>query len=197
MIAAANVYNEGAIDAPQCHSRQQQRVRQITQLHAIAKLSHKEFSAIVEANEPLIVLLEYTLACNTMLTKDSIDARLGSVRLPTTVKQTHIVLTNVCDVVAVEIHFRLVSVSIKLYTSVCFGPVEVVADGSIHLTFDLAGHVKEKNWFEVWRERSGLIPLHMNYNTGSGVNCKAVCATLLTVTQGRWKDRRSLQYGDR
>jgi hypothetical protein len=77
-----------------------------------------------------------------MLTENSIDARFGSVRLPTTVKQTHIVLTYVCNVVAVQVHFRLTSFGVKLYTSVVFRPIEVVADSSIHLTFDLAGHVK-------------------------------------------------------
>ncbi len=148
---------KGAIDAPMCHSGQQQRVGQITQLHAITKLSHEELSAIVEANEPLIVLLEYTLACNTMLTENSIDARFGGVRLPTTIKQTHIVLTYVCNVVAVQIHFRLVSFRVKLYTSVCFGPVEVVADSSIHLTFDLAGHVKRFVELKVVWTRLGAI----------------------------------------
>jgi hypothetical protein len=143
---------KGAIDAPMCCLGEQQRVGQITQLHTIAKLSHEELSAIVEANEPLIVLLEYTLTCNTMLTENSIDARFGGVRLPTTIKQTHIVLTYVCNVVAVQIHFRLTSFGVKLYTSVCFGPVEIVADGSIHLTFDLAGHVKRfVNLRVVWR----------------------------------------------
>ena len=125
-----------------CHSGQQQRVGQSAQLHATAKLSHKEFSAIVETNEPLIVLLEYTFACNTMLTENSIDARFGGVRLPTTIKQTHIVLTYVCNVVAVQIHFALLSVSVKDNLSVCTFPVDAVADGSIHLAFDLAGHVK-------------------------------------------------------
>jgi hypothetical protein len=45
-------------------------------------------------------------------------------------------------VVAVQVHFRLTSFGVKLYTGVVFRPVEVVADSSIHLTFDLAGHVK-------------------------------------------------------
>ncbi len=158
---------KGAIDAPMCCLGEQQRVGQITQLHTIAKLSHEELSAIVEANEPLIVLLEYTFACNTMLTKDSIDARFGGVRLPTTIKQTHIVLTYVCNVVAVQIHFRLTSFGVKLYTSVCFGPVEIVADGSIHLTFDLAGHVKR------------FVELETIFAEDGG-NCNPLCDTRST-----------------
>ena len=125
------------IEERKCNSGEQQLMRQSTHLHAIAKLSDEEFSAIVETNEPLIVLLEYTFASNSALAEDSIQARLGGIGLPTTIKDADVILTHVCNVVAVQIHFRLVSVSIKLYTSVGRLPVSVVADSGIHLGFDL------------------------------------------------------------
>ena len=117
-------------------------MRQSTHLHAIAKLSDEEFSAIVETNEPLIVLLEYTFASNTALVEDSIQARFGGVRLPTTIIDADVVISNVCNVVAMQIHFALVSVSVKLYTSVRRLPVDVVSDGVEHLAFDLTHDLK-------------------------------------------------------
>ena len=133
-------------------SGEQQLMRQSAHLHTIAKLSHKEFSAIVETNEPLIVLLEYTFASNSALAEDSIQARLGGIGLPTTIIDANVVISNVCNVVAVQIHFALVSVSVKLYTSVSRLPVAVVSNGIQHLTFDLTHDLK---WFVnlrlVWR----------------------------------------------
>ena len=61
-------------------SGEQVSISQSTQSHTRAKLSDEEFSAIVETNEPLIVLLEYTFACNSMLSQNSIEARLSGVR---------------------------------------------------------------------------------------------------------------------
>ena len=125
-----------------CNSGEQQLMRQSTHLHTVTKLSDKEFSAIVETNEPLIVLLEYTFASNTTLVEDSIQARLGGSRLPTTIIDANVVVSNICNVVAVQIHFALVSVSVKLYTSVCRMPVAVVSNGVEHLAFDLTHDLK-------------------------------------------------------
>ena len=119
------------------NSDQQVSCSKCAQLHAVTELSGEEFSAIVEANEPLIVLLKYTFTSDSMLRKNSIQTGLGSVRLPTTIKEANVVLTHISNVVAVQIHFRLVSVSVKLYTSVSRMPVSVVADSGIHLGFDL------------------------------------------------------------
>ena len=133
-------------------SGEQQLMRQSAHLHAVTKLSHKEFSAIVEANEPLIVLLEYTFASNATLMEDSIQARLGGIGLPTTIKDADVILTHVCNVVAVQIHFALVSVSVKLYTSVSRLPVAVVSNGVEHLAFDLTHDLKRfVNLRLVWR----------------------------------------------
>jgi hypothetical protein len=91
------------------NSDQQVSCSKCAQLHAITKLSGEEFSAIVEANEPIEVLLKYTFTSDSMLTQNSIQARFGSVRLPTTIKQADVIITNISNVVAVQIHFRLVS----------------------------------------------------------------------------------------
>ena len=120
-----------------CNSDQQIFSSKSTQSHTRAKLSDEEFSAIVEANEPLIVLLKYTFACNTMLSHDSIDARLSGVRLITTIVKTDVVISNLSNLVAVEIHSRLVSVSIIGDTSVVQLPVLVVRNGGIHESLDL------------------------------------------------------------
>jgi hypothetical protein len=60
-------------------------------------------------NEPIEVLLKYTFACNSVLRKNSIQAGLGGVRLIPTVEDLNEVVTNVGNVVAVQIHLRLVS----------------------------------------------------------------------------------------
>ena len=115
-----------------------------TQSHTRAKLSDEEFSAIVEANEPLIVLLEYTFACNTMLGHDSIDARLGGVRLPTTIIQFDEVVTNLSDEIVVEIDFAN-AVNID-DLSVSILPIFGLADSSVHESFDLTHERKVKRF---------------------------------------------------
>jgi hypothetical protein len=135
---AEREYKERGLSCPlKYNSDQQVRCSKGTKSHAITELSGEEFSAIVEANEPIEVLLKYTFTSDSMLTQNSIEARFGSVRLPTTIKKADVIITHVCNVVAVQIHFRLVSFSIKLYTSVGRLPVSVVADSGIHLGFDL------------------------------------------------------------
>ena len=88
-------------------------------------------------NVPFEVLLEYTFALDCVLFENSIEARFGGSRLPTTVKDLHEVITNDCNLVAVKVYSALVSFSVKLYTSVCRLPILVVRNGGIHLGFDL------------------------------------------------------------
>ena len=150
-----------------CNSGEQQRVRQSTKFHARAKLSDEEFSAIEEANEPLIVLLEYTFACNAAFLHDSIDARFGGVRLPTTIKEAQVVITYLCNLVTVQIHSALVSFGIVAHFSVSTFPVAVNSNGVEHLAFDLT-HVWR--WlFElrlVWQQMGGN-----GENDGHSPNC--------------------------
>jgi len=88
-------------------------------------------------NEPIEVLLNYTFALDSVLRKNSIQAGLSGDRLITTIKDLHEVITNGSDVVAVQIHFRLVSFRVKSNRSVVLLPVAVLTNGSVHFTFDL------------------------------------------------------------
>ena len=120
-----------------CH---QVTVSERSKTHSRTKLSDEEFSAIVETNEPLIVLLEYTFACNSMLSQNSIEARLSGVRLPTTVVKFDAIVINLSNQIAVETHIG--NAVNCLNGSVCFGPILiVVADGNVHESFDLAHEV--------------------------------------------------------
>ena len=92
-------------DAPEgaglcVNSGEQVSTSESTQSHTRAKLSHKEFSAIVQTNEPLILLLIYTLTCNTMLGENSIQARLCSVRLPSTIVKFDAIVINLSNQIA-------------------------------------------------------------------------------------------------
>ena len=113
-----------------------------TQSHTRAKLSDEEFSAIVEANEPLIVLLEYTLTSNTMLSENSIQTRFGGVRLPSTIIQFDAIVINLSDEIVVEIDFAN-AVNID-NLSVSILPIFGLADSSVHESFDLTHEVV---WF--------------------------------------------------
>jgi hypothetical protein len=103
-------------------------------------------------NEPIVVLLKYTFASNSVLTKNSIQTGLGGVRLIPTVEDLNEVVTNGSDVVAVQIHLRLVSFRVVSNFGVVFLPVLVVRNGSVHFLFDLT----------------------------HGGNCNPLCASLLT-----------------
>jgi hypothetical protein len=53
-------------------------------------------------NEPLKVLLEYTFTLNPVNLKNSIQAGLGGIRLPTAIKQSDETITNLGNLVAVK-----------------------------------------------------------------------------------------------
>jgi len=129
-------------------SNEQVRCSESAQSHTVTKLSDKEFSAIVEANEPLIVLLEDTLTSNTMLAENSIQARLGGVRLPTTVKKFDAFVINHGDQIAVEIYKRNILSHIVESDNLSVIEFEIfgLADSSIHESFDLT---HEANSFDV------------------------------------------------
>ena len=111
-----------------------------TKTHTRAKLSDEEFSAIVEANEPLIVLLIYTLTCNTVLSENSIQTRFGGVRLPTTIIQFDAVVINLSNQIAMEIDFANV-INIDDLSVIEF-PIFGLADSSVHESFDLTHDLK-------------------------------------------------------
>ena len=86
-------------------------------------------------NEPIPVLLEYTFALNPVLLKNSIQAGLGGIRLPTAIKQSDEIITNLSNLVAVKsnnCHAIFVSDG-----SIAAAEVATVGDGSVHQGFDL------------------------------------------------------------
>ena len=88
-------------------------------------------------NEPLKVPLEYTLTPNPVLLKNSIQAGLGGIRLPTTIKQSDETITNLCNLVAVKIYTGDAIALLILYTSVVHCPILTISDGSVHQGFNL------------------------------------------------------------
>ena len=102
-------------------------------------------------NEPLIVLLEYTFACNAMLTADSIQTRFGGGGLPTTIIDHHVVITHSSNVVAMKKHIGGVIFLVVDHFSVGRLPVDVAADSGVHLLFDLThGLVWLFDLYVVW-----------------------------------------------
>ena len=86
-------------------------------------------------NEPLKVPLEYTLTPNPVLLKNSIQAGLGGIRLPTAIKQSDEIITNLSNLVAVKsnnCHAIFVSDG-----SIAAAEVATVGDGIVHQGFDL------------------------------------------------------------
>ena len=86
-------------------------------------------------NEPIPVLLEYTFTLNPVNLKNSVQAGLGGIRLPTAIKQSDEIITNLSNLVAVKsnnCHAIFVSDG-----SIAAAEVATVGDGSIHQGFDL------------------------------------------------------------
>ena len=86
-------------------------------------------------NEPIPVLLEYTFALNPVDLKNSIQAGLGGIRLPTAIKQSDKTITNLRNLVTVKsnnCHAIFVSDG-----SIATAEVATVGDGSVHQGFNL------------------------------------------------------------
>ena len=112
--------------------------------------------AIPEAAEPFPLVLENSLTRQAMGAHDGIQARFGGVGLPPAIVQFNPGVADLSDQVTVQANL---SDSIDVGNAgVGALPVGASGDSGIHLAFDLS-HVR---WCAVWvwRERSGLIPLH-------------------------------------
>lgn len=86
-------------------------------------------------NEPLKVPLEYTLTPNPVDLKNSVQAGFGGIRLPTAIKQSDEIITNLSNLVAVKsnnCHAIFVSDG-----SVAAAEVATVGDGIVHQGFNL------------------------------------------------------------
>ena len=99
-------------------------------------------SSIVHlTDEPGEVLLKHSFTVHGVLLADGVQAGLGSVGLPTTVKQLHTVFRDRSDVVAVQVDAGHVVDSVKLNGGVSRGPIAILSNGGVHQGFDLT------HWF--------------------------------------------------
>jgi len=73
---------------------------------------------------------------------ESIQARFGGVGLPTTIEDLKEVVTYSSNVVAVQVHFRLVRFGAVRNTGVSRCPVLVVRNCCVHQGFDFAHWVR-------------------------------------------------------
>ena len=105
----------------------------------VVLIEHRRSSCLSDelVNEPIEVLLKYTFSLDSVILENSIQAGFGGVRLIPTVEDLNEIITNSGNVVAVQIHLRLVSFGIVSNFGVVFLPVLVVRNGSVHFTFDL------------------------------------------------------------
>ena len=87
-------------------------------------------------NEQIEVALEYTFALDSVLRKNSIQAGFGSLGLMSTIKDLHVVITNLSNLVAVKINTGN-AIAVANYRSVARLPVAAVRNGGVHFTFDL------------------------------------------------------------
>lgn len=93
-------------------------------------------SYLIVPDVPCKVLLKYTVSeCVAEFVDDSVETGFGGVRLPSTVKDTHKGITNLSDLVTVQIHSGHTILSCN--GCVCLSPVGVAFDSSVHLGFDL------------------------------------------------------------
>jgi hypothetical protein len=109
----------------------------LTEAHGIEEGNGRQTLHSVHLNEPLKVLLEYTIATLTVRLENSIQARLGGVGLPTAIKQADETITNLGNLVTVKEYTGDGIALLKLYPSVGRLPIATVSDGGIHLGFDL------------------------------------------------------------
>jgi len=131
-------------------------------------------------NEPIKVLLDYTFALDSVRRKNSIQAGFGSLGLMPTVKDLHVVITNLSNLVAVKINTGN-TIAVANYRSVARLPVAAVRNGGVHFLFDLTHGVVSFELKSVWH--------------GIGGQHKRVCATpsIVTASPGRWRGCRSLR----
>ncbi len=124
-------------------------------------------------DEPIEVALKHTFALDSVLLKNRIQTRFSGRRLITTIEDLHEVVTNGGNVVAVQIHFGLLSFGVKGNLSVARLPIQGVTNGSIHLGFDLTHCGVSLSTNVVWQESGGiatpLVPVpELSHSSSSG-----------------------------
>ena len=108
---------------------------------------HKIVNYLVITDVPCKIFLKYAVRESAAeFVDDSVETGFGGVRLPTAVKDTHELITDLSDLVIVQVHSRYTVVVVN--SGVAHMPIGVVLDGSVHehfnLTHVLLGSVGEK-----------------------------------------------------
>ena len=97
---------------------------------------HKIMNYLVITDVPCKLMLKHTVSeCVAELVDDSVKTGFGGVGLPSTVKDTHEVFTDLCNLVVVQIHSGHTVVVIN--SGVAHAPIGVVLNGDVHEFFNL------------------------------------------------------------
>ena len=115
----------------------------------------KLVNALVVSDEPLkLVLIDTIGECTAELFDDSVETRFGGVGLPTAIKDANEGITNLSNLVTVQVHSRHTVVVSNL--GVAHTPVSVVLDGDVHQTLNLTHGECSEVYVVDWRDcRSG------------------------------------------
>ena len=108
---------------------------------------HEVMNYLVITDVPCKIFLKYAVRESAAeFVDDSVETGFGGVRLPTAVKDTHELITDLSDLVIVQVHSRYTVVVVN--SGVTHVPIGVVLDGSVHehfnLTHVLLGSVGER-----------------------------------------------------
>ena len=97
---------------------------------------HKIMNYLVITDVPCKLMLKHTVSeCVAELVDDSVETGFGGVRLPSAVKDFHEVITDLCNLVVVQIHSGHTVVVIN--SGVAHAPIGVVLNGDVHEFFNL------------------------------------------------------------
>ena len=97
---------------------------------------HEVMNYLVITDVPCKVFLKYAVSeCVAEFVDDSVETGFGGVRLPTAVKDTHELITDLSDLVIVQVHSRYTVVVVN--SGVAHAPIGVVFDGGVHEHFNL------------------------------------------------------------
>jgi len=112
-------------------------------------------NALVVGDEPLKLVLINTIGVGTAeLVDDGIQARFGGVGLPTTIKDANESITDLSNLVTVQVHSR--HVVVVRNRGVGHVPVSLVLDGDVHQFLNLTHGECSEVYVVDWRDcRSG------------------------------------------
>ena len=96
----------------------------------------RDRAIILGAEEPFALLLKDSFIANTMATEQCIQTAFGGHSLPTAIKQSHPGITNLSNLVAMEIHIAH-TVNVRNFGVVQL-PINFAVDGLVHQSFNLA-----------------------------------------------------------